>query len=135
MANENIARGYMKSYEMSIVAGDYHSGPLSILLIFGIPGCLAVGAFWVAGVRLLHRNRCHSPPALLRFNNFLFALFVARIFFFIFVFGDLSSDMMMFCGILGMSVAANGRLLHQEKRTEISAVSKAELGRLQNQSA
>lgn len=135
MANENIARGYMKSYEMSIVAGDYHSGPLSILLIFGIPGCLAVGAFWVAGVRLLHRNRCHSPPALLRFNNFLFALFVARIFFFIFVFGDLSSDMMMSCGILGMSVAANGRLLHQEKRTEISAVSKAELGRLQNQSA
>jgi hypothetical protein len=117
MAKEGVRRGYMKSYEISLVAGDYHSGPLSILLIFGIPGCLAVIGFWAMALRLLNSNRIHGPPELRRFNNFLFALFVARILFFIIVFGDLASDMMIFTGIAGVSIALNGGMLRGPAET------------------
>jgi len=108
LSQESVRRGFMKTYEVSLVAGDYHSGPLSVLVIFGIPGCVALVAFWIAGMRVLNRNRRYSPPDMQLFNNLLFAMFLARIVFFIVVFGDFAADLIIFTGILGVSVALNG---------------------------
>ena len=108
LTQESVKRGFMKSYEVSLVAGDYHSGPLSVLVIFGIPGCVTLLLFWYAGLRVLHRNRIYSPPDLQFFNNLLFAIFASRIVFFVVVFGDFASDLIVFTGIAGLSVALNG---------------------------
>jgi len=48
-----------------------------------------------------------SAPGLRQINAFLFALFLARILFFVFIFGSLASDLFNFLGILGFSVALN----------------------------
>lgn len=125
LSQESVRRGFMKTYEVSLVAGDYHSGPLSVLVIFGIPGCLALVAFWIAGMRVLHRNRKFGPPGMLRFNNLLYSMFLARIVFFMFVFGDFAADLIIFTGIVGVSVALNGGM---RKGPEVGARSEKETG-------
>jgi O-antigen ligase len=92
----------------TILVGDYHSGPLSLLLPFGIYGAVAFVWFLVAGLRVLHRNWKFGNPALRSVNALLLAAFATRSFAFFFVFGSLYSDMAMFTGLLGFSVALNG---------------------------
>jgi len=92
----------------TIVAGDYHSGPLSILIPFGIYGMIAFLWFLIAGARTLHRYHKFGDPAYRRVNALLLAAFVARAFFFFVGFGSLHSDMAFFAGLLGMGVSLNG---------------------------
>jgi hypothetical protein len=94
------------------VAGSYHSGPFSVVMTFGIWGVIAVVWFWIAGIWVLRRNYRYGDPALRTVNTFLLAAFVARIIFFIFIFGDMGSDMTYFSGWLGLSVALNGGICH-----------------------
>jgi hypothetical protein len=90
------------------VAGDYHNGPLSTVIPFGIWG--VIGFLWLigAGLRYLYHNYRHGDPALRYINTLLLALFAAKTFFFVFVFGAFSSDMFIFTGILGLAVSLNG---------------------------
>jgi O-antigen ligase len=100
--------GLTDSFEASRVAGDYHSGPLSLIISFGIFGVL--GFIWVlsAGTKVLFRNYRHGPAALHGINTFLLAFFLAHAIHFIAVFGDIRSDLFIFTGVLGMSVSLNG---------------------------
>jgi hypothetical protein len=109
MVREAEVFGAGTTIETSTYAGDYHNGLLSIVMPLGVYGVLAF--FWlvIAGARFLYRMHQESPPALRQINAFLFALFLARILFFIFVFGSLASDLFQFLGILGFSVALNVR--------------------------
>lgn len=91
-----------------ILAGDYHNGPLSILMPFGIYGMIAFVWFLVAGARVLHCNFRFGDPAYQTVNALLLAAFVARAFFFFVAFGSLHSDMFSFVGLLGFGVALNG---------------------------
>ena len=76
------------------LSGDYHSGPLSVILPFGIWGAIAFLWFLIAGIWALHHNRLYGDPALQTINTFLvFAVFLAKIITFILIFGALSSDM------------------------------------------
>ena len=109
MAAESTGRGLTRSWENAAAAGDYHNGPLSVLIPFGIYGLLAFGWLLVAGGRYLHRNYRHGPPELRRINAFLLAFFLARIGFFFLVYGALYTDLFYFTGILGLSVALNAR--------------------------
>jgi hypothetical protein len=109
MATESTGRGLARSWENAAVAGDYHNGPLSVLIPFGLPGLLAFGWLLVAGTRLLHRNHRESLSELRRINAFLLAFFLARIGCFFFVFGAFYSELFYFTGILGLSVALNAR--------------------------
>src|SRR5262249_19203035 len=63
----------------ALVAGDYHNGPLSLLIPFGIFGL--VGFMWliVASLRLLYFHYRYGDPALHRINTFLLAAFVAKV--------------------------------------------------------
>jgi hypothetical protein len=92
----------------SAIAGDYHSGPLSVLLPFGIWGVIALIWLWVAGVRALYDNYRYGEESLHRINSLFLAAFVGHILFYLFIFGSLESDMISFAAILGLSVSLNG---------------------------
>ena len=103
-ANRSSAAG-LESTEM---AGDYHNGPLSVIIPFGIFGSL--GFLWIlyAGVRVVYQNYQFGDPAYHNYNKFIFAYFTVKVFFFFTVFGGLNSDLPMFLGMLGLSISLNG---------------------------
>ena len=92
----------------TVLVGDYHNGPLSILIPFGLYGMVAFVWFLITGLRVLHRNWKFGNPALQNLNTLLLAAFAARALFFFFCFGGLNSDLPFFTGVLGLSVALNG---------------------------
>ncbi len=92
----------------SEMATDYHNGPLSVILPLGLPGVFAFLWFLYMGLRVTYNNYRYGAPELAHLNRFLFAYFLARTFFFFTIFGSLYSDMVMFTGLVGLSVSLNG---------------------------
>jgi hypothetical protein len=107
LAHQSMIRGLTSDLEPFLLAGDYHSGPLSIYVPFGSLGTLAFVAFLFFGFRVLRANWKYGDPRLRTINTLLLAYFVTRIVFFIFVFGAISDDLVHFVGIVGMSVCLN----------------------------
>jgi len=91
------------------MVGDYHNGPLSVIIPFGLPGVIALIWFWVAGWRWLVQQYRYGAPELRTVNTLLLALFVARIFHFLVVFGGFYYELVHFTGLVGLSVALNGQ--------------------------
>jgi len=100
--------GIISSYESAMVAGDYHSGALSVLMPFGMFGTIAFLWLLGAGVKVLHCNRRYGDPKLKLINDFFLSYFLAQVLIFFFVFGALNSQLSVFLGILGLSVSLNG---------------------------
>ena len=94
--------------DLSILAGDYHSGPLSLIIPFGLPGVFAFLWFLGAGTKALWRNYRYGDPAFANINTFLLAAFLAKTVYFTFVFGAFVGDVFQFAGLVGLSVAVNG---------------------------
>jgi hypothetical protein len=90
------------------VAGDYHNGPLSVIIPFGLLGVGGLLWFFAAGLRAVYLNYRYGPPAYHRVNTFLYAYFAAKVFFFFTVFGSLYSDLPAFAGLLALSISLNG---------------------------
>ncbi len=90
------------------LAGDYHSGPLSVVLSFGIWGVIAFSWFLIAAIRALYANYRYGDPALRNINTLLLATFVGKTLMFLIIFGALDSDMLFFAAIIGLSVSLNG---------------------------
>jgi hypothetical protein len=108
LAQDAVYRGLDASYEASKVAGDYHSGPLSVFVPFGLGGAIAFIWLMVAGTKVLYLNYKNGRPELQNINTFLFALFVAQLIFFLFVVGALNTGLPGFTGVLGLSISLNG---------------------------
>jgi len=108
LANESMKRGLSPDFEGLLIAGDYHSGPLSLILPFGVWGVLAFLFLIGAGFRVLWNNYRHGDPALRKVNVFLLCSFIAKIVMFLGVFGAISGDFVAFAGLIGMSIAING---------------------------
>jgi hypothetical protein len=106
-ARQNVAISGETSAGAS-VAGDYHSGPLSTVIPFGIWGVIALGWFWAAGLRFLYYHYRFGDPAMSRINTLLVALFSAKILFYLFIFGSFYVDLSAFTGLLGLAVSLNG---------------------------
>ena len=104
-AEQQMVRGGLESTEM---VGNYHNGPLSVILPFGIFGAIAFVWLLVAGIRVVYRNYQFGDPAYHQINKFLFVYFVVRVILFFAVFGALESDLPMFLGLLGLSISLNG---------------------------
>jgi hypothetical protein len=104
---QNAGQGFDLPAEWAIVAGDYHNGPLSILIPFGIWGAIAFGWFLYVSIRLLYRNCKKCDPALLSINRALFACFVVRAVFFVFLVGGLHGDLPYFISIVGLAICLN----------------------------
>ena len=71
----------------TILAGDYHNGPLSVLIPFGIYGMIAFVWFLFAGTRALYQNYKFGNPAYRTVNVFLLASFLVHAFYFFVFFG------------------------------------------------
>jgi hypothetical protein len=89
------------------LSSDFHSGPLSVIISFGIWGVLAWLWYMAAGFRVVWRNYHYGDPALRHPNLLLFAFFVAKLFSFFFIFGGIVDDVAGFGGIIGLSIALN----------------------------
>lgn len=91
----------------SALAGDYHNGPLSLIIPFGLFGVVGFVWFLVSSIKVLYRNYKFGDPDLLLFNRFLLAMFIMKIIMFCVVFGSFYGDLFSFVGVIGLSVALN----------------------------
>jgi O-Antigen ligase len=89
------------------LSGDYHNGPLSVILPFGIWGVLAFTWFLTASLRVMYLNYRYSSPELQTLNTFLFTIYTIGSLDFVFLFGGLADGMGQFTGLLGLSIAIN----------------------------
>jgi hypothetical protein len=89
------------------ISSDYHSGPLSVTLPFGIWGDIVFVWFTYTSVRVMYRNFRYGDPALRTVNTFLFTTYIVSIFDFYLIAGGLADGMLGFCGMLGMSISLN----------------------------
>jgi hypothetical protein len=101
-------RGHAQGFASSMVAGDYHSAPLSLIIQFGIWGVIAFVWFCVASVRYMYSAYRDGPPALKRYNTFLLALFITNLICFCSILGTFADQFCIFTGIVGFSVSLNG---------------------------
>jgi hypothetical protein len=104
----------LAALEGTELVGDYHNGPLSVILPFGIFGAIAFLWLLAAGTRALYQNCQFGDPAYRNTNTFLFAYFVAKAVFFFTVFGSLHSDLPMFLGLLALGISLNGGVAKPE---------------------
>jgi len=105
-------------FEWAVVSGDYHNGPLSLVIPLGIWGVIAFGWFCVASLRYLYRNYQTGAPELRPINTMLLSCFAARLVFFLIFFGGFWGDLFLFTGIVGLSVSLNGTEPVKEARPE-----------------
>lgn len=90
------------------LAGDYHSGPLSVIIQFGIWGTLAFLWFLGASMKVLWRNYKYGDPEIRHANILLLSWFISKTIVYFVVFGSFYSDLEIFVGIVGFSIALNG---------------------------
>ena len=106
------------------LSNDFHSGPLSTIIVFGIWGGVILLWLWGVGFFVVWRNYRYGDPALWHINLFLFASFITNIFFFLFIFGDIVNDTTHFASTLGLSIALNhgvARRRHPVQQTTVPA--------------
>ncbi len=106
------AEARMDASEGSLaVSGDYHNGPLSTLIPFGIWGGITFLWFTFAGLRVMYRNLKFGDPNLRIVNIFFFAQYLTSLIGFYFIFGAYSDAIFGFAKIIGFSIAFNGGIL------------------------
>jgi O-antigen ligase len=122
LAQESARRGIAKSYEGVLISGDYHSGPLSLIIPFGLPGFLAFLGVLIAGGRVLYKNWRLGDSALRKINTLLLSLFITKVIFYFVFFGAFYSDLATFLGLIGLSIAINGDRRREEPQLQDVAV-------------
>jgi len=120
MGRDSSFRSIDPAEQALALSGDYHNGPLSVLLPFGIWGAITFLWFLIAGVWALHHNRLYGDPALRGTNTFLYAMFLAKVIIFFFIFGAVANDIVVFTGLLGLSVSLNGGICRQDTKPAAS---------------
>ena len=111
MGNGTFANGVAAKLDQSqqalAISGDYHNGPLSTLMPFGIWGGIAF--LWVSltAIFIVFRNYRYGDAELKTVNAFMLVYLLQKFFGFFFLFGAYSSDMGEFAKIAGFSIALN----------------------------
>jgi hypothetical protein len=109
MGNGQFAGGDAldKSSTGLAVSGDYHSGPLSTLVPFGVWGAISI--IWLLSTALFvtYRNYKYSPPELFTVNAYFFIISCWHTLCFCFVFGAYGEDVLFIGHTVGFSVALN----------------------------
>ena len=105
MGSGAAVSGVDPAQEALALSSDYHNGPLSIILPFGIWGVIGFVWFILGALWVMYRNYRYSSPELKTLNTFLFATFImTTISFYGASFGN---NMNGLTGLLGLSVAIN----------------------------
>lgn len=107
MAQDKNRRGGDNA-EGAIIAGDYHSGPLTVIIPLGIWG--AIGFLWFlgAGLHALYRNYRYGDPQLRTANIFLLSYFFGQAVCFFTIFGSFHNSIFMFTALVALSISING---------------------------
>ena len=108
LLRESMRRGYISDFEGSMIAGDLHSGPLSILLPLGVFGVIFFVWFLAVAFVALQRNYRYGSEELKTVNTLLFAYFIAQVIFFCLIYGTFTGGLYMFTGAIGFSICING---------------------------
>jgi hypothetical protein len=104
----------------SALSGDYHNGPLSVVMPFGIWGMLAFLWLLFAALKVLYHNFRYGDPALRNVNALLLASYITKVFMFFFVVGGFYSDLTQFAGWVGFSIALNGGVAKPARAPAVS---------------
>ncbi|HEV2694995.1 MAG TPA: O-antigen ligase family protein [Verrucomicrobiae bacterium] len=106
-AFEGLGANLDASEQGLAISGDYHSGPLSTLMPFGIWG--AISYVWVALATLfaLYRNYRYSDADIKTVNTYFLAIGICQIFGFFFLFGSYAYDIGNLAKLAGWSIAFN----------------------------
>ncbi len=96
------------NFEGYLLSGDYHSGPLSVIMPFGIFGVIGFLGFLMAGFRVLYLNHRFGDARLRHINCALLAYYAACCVSFFFIVGAFYSQLFVFTGVCGFSVSLNG---------------------------
>lgn len=107
MGQSSALRSVDPGQQALALSSDYHSGPFSVILPFGIWGVIAFIWFLIASNRVVYLNYRYGDLALHTVNTFLFTTYIFATFAFIFIVGDLSSGIAGFTAVLGLSVCIN----------------------------
>ncbi len=121
LARESQKRGFISDFETASIAGDYHSGPLSVLIPLGVFGLIAFIWFLVAGIYAVYRNHRYGLPEYQKLNTFLFAFYLAQVIFYFAVFGAFSSGLYVLTGTVAFSLSLNGGVAEAVRRVTESA--------------
>ena len=108
LAQESVKRGFQSDYELSVRTGDYHNGPLSVLVPFGVAGAVTLILFVLACIRALIRNLKYGDPDVRNINTFLLSYFVGFFIYFVLFFGAIEVHLWIFVSTVGLSLAVNG---------------------------
>jgi hypothetical protein len=90
------------------LSSDFHSGPFSVVLPFGIWGVIALLWLMFAGSRVVYSNFRHGDESLRTINTYLLVSYLYLVVRFIFIFGDMNTDMVVLASTIGFSIALNG---------------------------
>jgi O-antigen ligase len=108
LSTQALSHGLRSVYEGAMISNDYHNGFLTLIIPLGIFGFLAFAAFCWGSLRALYANYRYGDPELNRINTFLLAYFIARLVFYLTIYGEFHLDLMIFTGIIGLSLTLNG---------------------------
>jgi hypothetical protein len=112
-AFQEYGRG--SSAETTMLASDFHNGPLSLIIPLGIFGVLGFLWFLIASFRVLLHNFRHGLPEHRQLNGFFLAFFLAKVVFFLLVYGSFQTDLPVFTGLVALCVTINGGLCQPAK--------------------
>jgi hypothetical protein len=107
LTTELSRRLLISTQELAMLGGDYHNGPMTVLIPFGVWGLIGWLWFIVAAIRALYLNFRYGDPELKQINTLILAFFLARTIVFFAVFGNFYSEAVDFLGLIGLSLSLN----------------------------
>jgi hypothetical protein len=99
------------------IAGDYHNGPLSVVIPFGIWGAIVFLWFTIAGIRVMYCNYRYGDESLRTINMYMWATYLYVFIRFFIIYGTLTGDMTFFASMIGLSIALNGGVCRPAPRS------------------
>jgi hypothetical protein len=108
MERETAFRAVDESQQGLALAGDYHNGPLSVIIPFGIWGAIAFLWLTIAGMQVMYCNYRYGDESLRTFNAYFLVTYLYVFVRFFIVYGSMTDDLMNFASMIGISVALNG---------------------------
>jgi O-antigen ligase len=121
LSEQAVMRGQYGAHEPTLISGTYHNGWLTILIPFGIFGLITFLWFCGAALRVIYNNYRFGAPSLKLINTFLLAFFIARLAFYLTIYGEFELDLMLFTGLVGLSVALNGGVRQAKAKERLQA--------------
>ena len=115
-----LGTGLDQSQDGLAISMDYHNGPLSTLMPFGVWGMISYLWVTLATLFVLYRNWRYGDAEIKTVNAFIMALALQTFIGYFFLFGAYSSDIGTFAKLAGFSVALNWGIKRAPARNTVA---------------